>query len=179
MSDSFAVVPGPVTETKFTVKLTATLTATAALFIALTSFAVENTNDYSLFYKNDSIDQWSYFQAKSVREKIYELESNRLTLTLPTDPLFSEKAKLAQTYRDKAEEYRQEKQTIKSKAEEFTSNSEYYGKKGDVFELARIFFELAIVLSAIFLLNEKKFFFLSSLSSGFLGLVFILWGILY
>ena len=149
-------------------------TAILALFIAIASFGAENANHHSILEKDEASNQWAFFQAKALKERLYELETRSLTFTQNSDTFFDEKAHLVQTLKEDIERYKQEQADIQYAAQKATKKSAYYDKKGNYYELARVFFELGIVLSAVFLLSTRLELFWGSVGSGALGLLLLI-----
>ena len=158
-------------------KIIALTTTVWVLFIAIASFGAENANHESVLYKNDASNQWAFFQSKSVKERLYEIELQGLNDTMPSNPLFNEHAIRAQELQTEIARYKEEQVDIKNRAELSTHKSENYDKLGNKFELARIFFELAIVFLALFLLQNIRIFFLGSYALGSIGFLFIILGL--
>ena len=159
--------------------ISALVTTILALLIAVSSFGIKNANHHSLILKNEAVDQWSFFQAKSIKERLYDIESQKMSFTENNDKFFNEKAQLAQVYKSEMERYRSEQDGIIEKARYFTEISVKYDEKGNYYELAQVFFELAIVLNAMFLMLTRKFMFYISLSTGAIGLLFLGIGFFY
>lgn len=150
-----------------------------ALMIAIASFGIENANHHALLLKNEAIDNWSFFQAKSLKERMYDIEAHSLGFTEKSDPLFDEKAYLIQKYQQEVSRYQKEQEEIIKKARYYTKQSESYDMKGNFYELAQVFFELAIVLNALFLMSDRKMFFTSSSFTASAGVIFIFIGLFY
>ncbi|MBT4936994.1 DUF4337 family protein [Candidatus Peregrinibacteria bacterium] len=160
-------------------RISAFATMVFALMIAVASFGIENANHHALLLKNEAIDNWSFFQAKSLKERMYDIEANTLSFTQKNDPLFNEKAYLVKQYKNEVDRYKKEQKEIIKKARYYTEQSESYDMKGNFYELAQVFFELAIVLNAIFLMSDRKIFFIGSSGTASLGAVFIFIGLFY
>jgi hypothetical protein len=148
-----------------------------ALMIAISSFGIENSNHHSLLLKNEAIDSWSFFQAKSLKGKMYEIEANTLNFTNKSDVFFDEKAQLIQKYQKEVTRYEAEQEKIIKKARNYTKESELYDMKGNFYALAQVLFELAIILNALFLMHSRKFLFYSSMLTATIGLAMICVGL--
>lgn len=148
-----------------------------ALMIAISSFGIENSNHHSLLLKNEAIDNWSFFQAKSLKGKMYEMEATSLNFTNKNDPFFDEKAQLIQKYQQEVTRYESEQADIIKQARLYTKESELYDMKGNFYALAQVLFELAIILNALFLMHSRKLLFYSSMLTATIGLTMIFVGL--
>lgn len=149
------------------------VSAVFAVMIALASFGAENANHHSLLLKDESIDQWNYFQAKALKQRLYEFEERNLSFTSSKDSMFQEKAKLAEQLQNEVERYEQEQANIEKQANQLSEESEHANKKGNYFELAQVFFELGIVLIAVFLLSEMFWILWGIGIIGGIGILFL------
>lgn len=159
-------------------KVSALFTTIWALCIAISSFGIENMNHESIIYKNEAVNQWNYFQAKSIREKLSEIQSENLSYTNQSDPHYDAKINNSAFYEKESKRYSQEKTDIQANALKANKKSEEYDQKGNTFELAQVFFEIAIVLNAIFLLIDKSYVFYLSTLSGITGIILIITAII-
>jgi len=109
------------------------------------------------FNQTEASDQWSFYEAKSIKQNIYELELERAAVALDPD------AKFAAQLKEKVAKYDQDKADITAKAKAFetardaarrtaTSAAEHSKQMG----LAITLYQIAIALGAMCLIVKKK-----------------------
>ena len=126
-------------------------------------------------------DQWSYYQSKSIKEYLYEIERDRLELTLRTMPPASKAAReeienTAAGYGDKVKKYEQDKADITVAARKLEDERDMDQRHGGRFGRAVIFLQLAILLSSLAALMKKKYFWYASMAVGAIGIVYFMDG---
>jgi len=125
-------------------------------------------------------DQWSYYQAKSIKGYLYELQRDKLELELKTGARSAagEYRKKVQFYQDEIDRYKEEKEAIKKKAETLEASRDDAQKHSGAFGLAAMFLQIAILLSSIAALMKQKYFWFLGLAAGAFGLVYFFDGFL-
>jgi hypothetical protein len=118
-------------------------------------------------------DQWSYYQAKSIKGYLYELQRDKLDLELKAGSRAAgEYRKKIDFYQDEINRYKGEKEEIKKKAETLEAVRDDAQKHGGAFGMAAMFLQIAILLSSIAALMKQKYFWFFGLLSGAFGLVY-------
>lgn len=99
-------------------------------------------------------DQWSYYQAKSIKQNLYEVSTAQLAVHADTNlPAFKEGKK---KFEDRIAQYDSEKATIKAKAEALEKARDEASIKGHHMSLAVSLFSVAIAIASICLVTKKK-----------------------
>jgi Domain of unknown function (DUF4337) len=136
----------------------------------------------SVMSQAQASDQWSYYQAKSIKGYIYDLQKEKLELDLKSLKSGASRSVVAEyerkidAYNQKAKKYDEEKEEIKKKAEDLEKRRDDAQTHSSAFGLAAMFLQIAILLSSIAALMKKKFFWLLGLAVGCFGLVYFLDG---
>lgn len=132
----------------------------------------------SVISQAQASDQWSYYQAKSIKGYIYDLQREKLELELKTlraagsrSAAAGYESKIA-AYKEKVERYDKEKDEIKQKAEELEKRRGEAQKHSGSFGVAAMFLQIAILLSSVAALMKQKYFWFIGLSGGCAGLVY-------
>jgi len=106
-------------------------------------------------------DQWAFYQAKSVKAKLYELQRDALQKS--PDRATPADAALIQSYTEQIATYKQEQKDIEAKAKELEARREaarniatVASGKGGRMGLAISFFSVAVALASICLVTKKK-----------------------
>jgi len=123
-------------------------------------------------------DQWSYYQAKSIKGYIYDIQREKLELELKAMKTGGSRAiagdyeKKIAAYKEKVERYDKEKEEIKQKAEDLEKQRNDASKHSGAFGLAAMFLQIAILLSSIAALMKKKPFWFIGMAAGCFGLLY-------
>ena len=107
-----------------------------------------------------SSDQWGFFQAHSIKEKILLHSATPLTAKDQSD---------LDDYASRGK--------IKDKAEELNARSIHALETHETLERGVTFFHISIAIVAIAVLSRRQSFFYGSLFTGAIGIVFLTWGL--
>jgi hypothetical protein len=109
----------------------------------------------------NSIDAWSYYQAKSTKQHVAEGMMDQITIQRDTTPGLSADArtmldrKLAE-YTAKVRQYDVEKLKVKQAAEDFQHDYEKLNFRDDQFDMAEASLSLSIALLGVTALTQKR-----------------------
>lgn len=126
-------------------------------------------------------DQWNFYQAKSIKQNLYEVERDQLSKTVATG---AAGAALLDPVTVKIKKYEEEKREIKAKAEELEKRREERRKAADVASgkgsgmgMAISILQLAVALGSVCLVTKKRPLWYLSLafSAGALVLMVVSW----
>ena len=152
-------------------------TVILAVCATLSTFKGGGYSTRSVMSQTQASDQWSYYQAKSIKGYIYEMQKDKLELELRTLGARASAA-VADEYRKKIEEYGKkvakyegEKAAIQKEAKTFEAVRDEAQKHGQAFGIAVIFLQIAILLSSIAALLKKKLVWLLGVAVGIVGIV--------
>lgn len=153
-------------------------TVILAVCATLSTFKGGGHSTKSVMSQAQESDQWAYYQAKSIKGYIYEMQKDKLDLELralrgKTNPAVTAayEKKMAD-YAESIARYDGEKKEIKKKAEELEATKKLAQRHGKQFGYAVIFLQIAILLSSIAALMKKKQVWVAGLAIGAVGLVF-------
>ncbi len=123
-------------------------------------------------------DQWAYYQAKSIKGYVYDLQREKFEMDLKALKAGGSRAvaadyqKKVDGYAEKVRKYESEKEEIKKKAEELEARRDESQKHSAPFGLAAMFLQIAILLSSIAALMKQKYFWFLGMGLGCVGLVY-------
>jgi len=128
----------------------------------------------SVMSQSQASDQWSYYQSKSIKGYLYELQRDKLDLELKAGMrgATSEYRKKIDFYQNEIERYKSDKEEIKKKAEELEKRRDDAQKHSGAFGMAAMFLQIAILLSSIAALMKQKYFWLLGVGAGCFGLLY-------
>jgi len=124
--------------------------------------------------------KWSYYQAKSIKQNLAELERGALEVGIlgAANPeqrkAISDKLKVAAS---EAARYENEKNKIREEAEKTGALNKDVARKGNIFSAAVVFFQIAIMLSSVSALLKKKFMWVIGLFFGLIAVILLGYGL--
>lgn len=160
----------------------ATITVLLALGATLSTLRVGSYSNRSILRQTQASNQWSYFQAKSIKSYLYELQRERLEIelkqlrsTAPKEAI-EEYEKKIESYSKKLKTYDEEKAEIQAEAKNLESQRDVAVLHSQAFGVATILLQLAILLSSIAALMKKKMVWYLGLVLGAVGAVYFVNG---
>jgi hypothetical protein len=157
------------------------LALTTVIFAVCATLSTLKGGGYStrsVISQAQASDQWAYFQSKSIKGYLYDLQREKLELELKTlkasapRPVLAEYQQKVDAYKEKTSKYDAEKEEIKKKAEDLEKQRDDAKTHSGAFGLAAMFLQIAILLSSIAALMKKKLFWILGVAGGSLGLVY-------
>jgi hypothetical protein len=109
------------------------------------------------FNQAQASDEWSYFEAKSIKQNLYEIELEHLTAATPSDAsaIAKMKAKIDQYAKDKADITTDAKK-LEAARDEARKNATNAAEHSREMGLSITIFQIAIALGAMCLIVKKK-----------------------
>ncbi|HET6421371.1 MAG TPA: DUF4337 domain-containing protein [Geobacteraceae bacterium] len=159
-------------------------TVILAVCATLATFKGGGYSTKSVLSQTRASDQWAYYQAKSLKGYLYELQKDKLQLELKAlqarDSLSVAKdyeGRIAD-YGKKITKYEEERNTIQSEAKKLEAARDDAQKHAQTFGIAVIFLQIAILLSSIAALMKKKPLWIIGMAVGVCGVVYFINGFL-
>jgi hypothetical protein len=157
-------------------------TVLLAVCATLSTFKGGSYSTQSVINQALASDQWSYYQAKSTKQHLYELQLEQFKLQSMALPVNSP-AQAAYTtkiedYQSKIGQYSKEKGEIEAKAHELEGQRDAAKAHGKPFGLAVMFLQVAILLNSISGLMKAKRVWWAAVPIGLAGVGFFLSGFL-
>ena len=150
--------------------LTTVILAAAATF---STFKGGGFSTRSVLKQSQASDQWAFYQAKSIKGNLYEIERDHLTREAAHGgPQLEESKRLLDEVKAKVERYDKEKVEIKAKAESLEKERDEAQRRGAPFGMATIYLQIGIVLSSVAALLKKQPVYWAGLAVGVVGLVY-------
>jgi hypothetical protein len=142
--------------------------AVLAVMVAVVSLLGHRAHTEEVVLQAKASDQWSYYQAKNIRQHEDELFAD-LTATVASND-----AGAMAKFRDKsaqdADRYKHEKADIQDEARKLEGEVAMERKRADRYDLAEVFLEIGLVITSITLLSGRRIFW-------HLGIVFSVLGV--
>lgn len=149
-------------ESKTTLSI-AVCTALMAVFAALAGLMAGDHSNEALIDQIRSSDQWAFYQAKSIKAEIRQINATAIA-----------GAAIVKT----PEQAKKEAEEIKIVAEKFEKSSEAHFKKHVWLARSVTLFQVAIAISAISIFTKKTFLWYVGLLISLVGLVFFIIGLI-
>ena len=125
--------------------------------------------------------QWSYFQAKSIKQYLFETQQKAFEIDMLGATTQGQKDLMTKNIQDYAKDiarYDQEKAGIKKQAEATDKENAIVVKRGGQFSLAVVFAQIGIMLSSVGALLKRKEIWILGLAIGSISLIFLANGFL-
>jgi len=157
-------------------------TVVMAVFATLATYNGGKYSTKAVIAQNQSSDQWSYYQAKSIKGYNYELQCDKLELDLLSMPpdcaakVQDSFRKKIDSYKAKIAKYEEEKSTIQKEAkalEELRNKCQCHSK---YFGFGIIFLQISILLCAVAGFTKNKYLWYGSIALGIIGIYFFALG---
>ena len=138
-------------------------TAVLAVIAAIAGLLSGKHANEAMMSQIEASDQWSYYQAKSIKAALLDVKISLATVPDEKD-------------RVKAARYEEEQAEIKSEAERKQAGAKSNFHRHEVYARGVTMSQIAIAVAAISALTKKRRFWLVSLLFGVAGCVFVVLG---
>jgi len=143
--------------------------AVLAVLVATITLLGHRAHTEEILLQTRATDQWSYYQAKNMRRNNLEALSEVLTA------LENKKAEAAEQvqkrFHEEIDKYRDQQKDIQTEARSLETEVQTASRRADRFDLGEVFLEIALVVTSITLLTEKRGFWYFGLVLGAVGLL--------
>jgi hypothetical protein len=160
----------------------AMVTAVFAVVLAIASLGGTYNMKEMLMAQQQASNQWSFYQAKVIREHLYRSQMMLLeTMLLDRGAAMKAEARervegMIKTMREEEKRYNQEKKEIEKEAKKLESMRDLHRAKDPFFEFGEVLLQIAIVMSTIAILAHSSRVFSFAVGSAILGALFALNG---
>jgi hypothetical protein len=146
----------------FDKRVAASMAITAAA-LAVVSVLSHLATTEEIIKQQKASDQWSYYQAKSIRR--YESEVARdMFAALKND-------KQSEQYAKNSEKYKKDNEEIQKEARALEDESHLKGRQELRLDFGEVFLELAIVLGSLSILTKRALLWYLAMAGGTAGVV--------
>lgn len=152
-------------------------TAVLAVLAAVSSGQYANQFSRTILSQAEASDQWSYYQAKSIKRHVVEGQVSLLTAMALTRPEAArELDRLQAEDRAAVKKYEQELAEAKVKADRIEAEKTLHQKQGNWFQGAFIILQAGVVLCTVASSSRRKELWALSIALGVLGLAVVGYG---
>jgi hypothetical protein len=136
----------------------------------------------ALLQKNEQIgkltqasDQWNYYQAEGLKSLIYKTTAQGLPAS---SPVARDDAAQAKRYQEKQDQIKEDAERLVGQSEKADKASDLYLERHHIFAFSVSLCQIAIALSAIAALTQRRRVWLFGLAAGVVGAVLLIVGFL-
>ena len=149
-----------------------------AVFAALGSLLSGHAANEAILLQSKASDQWSYYQAKSTKGHLYEVNKTLVEALMKVKGGDSEQtlSDLSKKIDSKVAGYDAEKKTIEDKATELEKESAHEFGSHQMYSFAVACFQICIVLASISILVDSVGLYKCSVLGGVLGVGLLILG---
>ena len=157
----------------------ALLVSTLALILALNNLGGANTGKEATMTNILAANMYSFYQAKSIRQTEYKLAADRIEIELATQKPSAQALEMMQTklaaYKKNIERYESEPETgdgkkeLMAKAKHLEEERDLALRKDPWFDYAEGLLQLAIVLTSVAIISNRRAMFYAAIVLGFIG----------
>ena len=154
-----------------------------AVAATLSTFKGGGYSTRSMLSQEQASNKWSYYQAKSIKQNVYETQQGLLELEIKRIPQTDKQNIVA--YQAKIDDfgksikrYDDEKNGIKKDAEKLETVRDEAQLHSKAFGMAVIFLQISILLSSIAALIKRKYLWYLAIGTGVFGLLYFANGFL-
>jgi len=153
----------------------AVTTLILAVCATLTAFKAAGYGNKMVLAQSQASDQWSYYQAKSIKETTIQAQRDMVELTM-------QQTSRTELYKEKIEQYdkdivryKQEKNDITVEAKRLEGIRDTSQGYNNNFGQALIFLQIGILLSSLASINKVTFYWYIGLTAGGAGVVMFIY----
>jgi hypothetical protein len=159
-------------------------TVILAVCATLSTFKGGSYSTRSVMSQSQAADNWAFYQAKSLKGYLYEIQKEVLELDLQeradsmSPAIIAAHKEKIDTYGKRIAKYEAEKADIQQEAKKFEAIRDDAQRHSQIFGIAVIFLQIAILLSSIAALMKKKLLWFLGMAVGIVGVVYFVNGFL-
>jgi hypothetical protein len=162
--------------------------ATLAVGAAIGSLLSGHAANEAILKQTQASDKWSYFQAKSTKAHLYELDKTLLEAIIDATSLEAGAKEpkphppklqaVIDQFGSKTAGYEKEKEKIQEEALDLEKESGHEFEKHQIFSFAVALFQIGIVVASVSILIDSPAFYMGSIGAGIIGVVLAIYGVL-
>lgn len=154
--------------------LIAVTTVIFAVCATLASFKAAGYGNKMVLAQTQASDQWAYYQAKSIKETLYQIQRDMLEAEMLQSSQPEEfQAKLSR-FEQEVQRYKEEKKEIADQALAKEQERDLAKEHNARFGQSLIFLQIGILLSSLASINKIPYYWYASLAGGGAGIIFFL-----
>ena len=150
--------------------------AILAVLVATVSLMGHRAHTEEILLQTRATDQWSYYQAKNMRRN--NLEALEDVLTALENTKEERAAEVQKRFQQEIDKYRDQQKDIQDEARGIENEVKQASRRADRFDLGEVFLEIALVVTSITLLTDRRAYWYFGFVLAALGAAFAISGFL-
>jgi len=143
--------------------------AILAVLVATVTLLGHRAHTEELLLQTKATDQWSYYQAKNMRRN--NLEALDEVLTALENTKEERATEVRKHFHEEIDKYRDQQKDIQGEARNLEAEVQVASRRADRFDLGEVFLEIALVVTSITLLTDKRAYWYFGFVLAAIGLV--------
>ena len=143
--------------------------AVLAVLVATAALLGHRAHTEEVILQNKVTDQWSYYQAKKIRQHFDELFAGLAGVVTTTNAEAA--AKMREEAHAEAERYKEDQKELEKKGHELEAEFAQTQRKANRFDLSEVFLEIGLVVTSITLLSGRRFYWHAGLVMAAAGIL--------
>lgn len=143
--------------------------AILAVLVAAVTLLAHRAHTHELLLETQATDQWSYYQAKNMRRNNLEALDEVLTAMEDTKP--ERVAEVRKHFHEEIDKYSHQQSDIQNEARSLEAEVGVFARRGDRFDLSEVLLEIALVVTSITLLTDRRGYWYFGLLLAAVGVV--------
>lgn len=143
--------------------------AILAVLVATITLLGHRAHTEEILLQTRATDQWSYYQAKNMRRNNLEALSEVLAALENTKAGPAEEVQ--KRFHEEIDKYRDQQKDIQAEARGLEAEVEHSSRRADRFDLGEVFLEIALVVTSITLITQRRRFWYFGLALAVIGLI--------
>ncbi len=142
--------------------------AIIAVLLSYVSMRGDNAKTDAIIKTNEASNKWGYFQSKSIKQNLRQLEIDMIGLTPSSSP---ESAKKIEALKADITRYAGEMEKLSEEAKEHQAEAKKGSDMNDRCDFSGLFLQIAIVIASVAILSGQRLFWFASLGLAAFGAV--------
>ncbi len=162
---------------RITAKLPVLIAVTTLIFAVcatLASFKAAGYGNRMVLAQTQASDQWAYYQAKSIKETLYQVQHDILEAEMKQSVRPEEFQEKLRQFEKEVRRYKEEKNEINNQALAKEQERDLAKEHNSRFGQALIFLQIGILLSSLAAINKIHYYWYAGLAGGGTGVVMFL-----
>ena len=145
------------------------LAAVLAVFLGVVTIESHRAHTAGIIFKTEANDQWSFYQAKSIKSHTLEMGEDLIALLAPKGD--AEAVRKLESYQSNVKRYEHETQEISDHAKEKEKEAIHAEHKALRFDFGEGLLEIGLVLSSLYFISRRMLFPVVGVIAGLAGVV--------
>ncbi|HWR38321.1 MAG TPA: DUF4337 domain-containing protein [Patescibacteria group bacterium] len=149
-----------------------------AVCATLTGFKAAGYGNKMVLLQNLATDQWSFYQAKSIKETAYKIQRDAVMAAIPEEQRSEALNKQITVFAKEIDRYKQEKDDIEKEARRIEKERDIAQQYNNTLGQALMFLQVGILLSSLASINKTHLYWYAGGGIGAVGVGIFIYAML-